>query len=142
MNAKVYLQSIYFLDIKISSNKERVKRYKEQAENRTSKPSPDRVMASPRMQKMADAVILYSDIEREIKADEQKKKEIVDTICQLKPNESIVLYKCYVDGKSLKEVAKDIRRSYSWVSKRHLDGIESVQKVLDAKENMIKNDKE
>ena len=85
------------------------------------------------MQKMADAVVLYSDIEKSIEEDEAKKQEIVDTIGMLNPNESVVLYKCYVDGMSLKEAAKAISRSYSWVSKRHLDGIESVQKILDAR---------
>lgn len=131
LNAKMYLRVIAFLDSKIESNRERVKQYRGMAENRTSQLSADKVQSSASMQKMADAVCLYSDIERIIEADVKRRQEIIDTIETLNPDESIVLYKCYVDGTGLKAVARDINRSYSWVSKRHNDGIKSIQKILD-----------
>lgn len=134
MIAKEYLQSIFFLDSKIDSNKERVKMYKDSAENKTSKLSADKVQASSSKQKMADAVCNYSDIEKIIKADEKKKQEIIDTISLLNPLESIVLYKCYVDKMTLKETAEDIRRSYSWVSKKHSEGVKKIQEILDSRE--------
>ena len=134
MLAKVYLQNIFFLDSKIDSNKERVKMYKESAENKTSKLSPDKVQTSSSKQKMADAVCNYSDIEKLIKADERKKQEIIDTISLLNPYESAVLYKCYVDKMTLKETAENMERSYSWVSKMHSDGVKNIQKILDDRE--------
>ncbi len=133
VTAKEYLQSIFFLDSKIDSNKERVKSFKESAENKTSKLSPDKVQTSSSKQKMADAVCSYSDIEKLIKADEKKKQEIIDTISLLSPHESTVLYKCYVDKLTLKETAENISRSYSWVSKMHSSGIKKIQKILDGK---------
>lgn len=134
MEAKEYLQGIFFLDNKIASNKERVKKYKGVAENKVSKLSPDKVQTSSSKQKMADAVCNYSDLESIIQEDEKKKQEIINTITLLNPNESIVLYKYYVDIMSLNEVAEDISRSYSWVSKRHSDGIKNIQKILDSRE--------
>lgn len=134
MTAKEYLQSVFFLDNKITSNKERVKKYKGMAENKTSKLSVDKVQTSSSKQKMADAVCDYSDLESIIQEDEKKKQEIIDTISLLSPHESIVLYKYYVDIMSLNEVAEDISRSYSWVSKRHSDGIKNIQKILDSRE--------
>ncbi len=133
MKAKEYLQKITFLDSKIESNKERIMRYKESAENKTSNLSPNKVQTSTSKQKMADAVCSYSDLERIIKADEKKKQEIIDTISMLNPNESTVLYKCYADAMTLWEISKDMDRSYSWVSKRHSDGVRNVQKILDSR---------
>ena len=134
MEAKEYLQGIFFLDNKIASNKERVKKYKGVAENKVSKLSPDKVQTSSSKQKMADAVCNYSDLESIIQEDEKKKQEIINTVTLLNPNESIVLYKYYVDIMSLNEVAEDIARSYSWVSKKHSDGIKNIQKILDDRE--------
>ena len=134
MKAKEYLQKITFLDSKIESNKERIKRYKESAENKTSNLSPNKVQTSTSKQKMADAVCSYSDLERLIEADEKKKQEIIDTIGLLNPQQSTVLYKCYVDNKTLWEISKEMYCSYSWVSKRHSWGIKNIQKILDSRE--------
>lgn len=133
MKAKEYLQKITFLDSKIDSNKERVMRYKESAENKTSNLSPNKVQTSTSKQKMADAVCSYSDLERIIKADEEKKQEIIDTIGMLNPNESTVLYKCYADAMTLWEISKDMDRSYSWVSKMHSRGVKNIQQILDSR---------
>lgn len=133
MKAKEYLQKITFLDSKIESNKERIKRYKESAENKTSNLSPNKVQTSTSKQKMADAVCSYSDLERIIKADEKKKQEIIDTISMLNPNESTVLYKCYADAMTLWEISKDMDRSYSWVSKMHSRGVKNIQQILDSR---------
>lgn len=134
MKAKEYLQRITFLDSKIKSNKEKVKQYKESAENKTSNLSPNKVQTSASKQKMADAVCNYSDLERIIKADEKRRQEIVDTIGRLSPHESTVLYKCYADAMTLWEVSRDMARSYSWVSKMHSKGIKNLQKILDSRE--------
>lgn len=133
MKAKEYLQKITFLDSKIESNKERIMRYKESAENKTSNLSPNKVQTSTSKQKMADAVCSYSDLERIIKADEKKKQEIIDTISMLNPNESTVLYKCYADAMTLWEISKDMDRSYSWVSKMHSRGVKNIQQILDSR---------
>jgi DNA-directed RNA polymerase specialized sigma subunit len=82
---------------------------------------------------MADAVCSYSDLERIIKADKEKKQEIIDTIGMLNPNESTVLYKCYADAMTLWEISKDMDRSYSWVSKMHSRGVKNIQQILDSR---------
>lgn len=80
---------------------------------------------------MEDAVCSYSDLERIIKKIEKSRQEIIDTICLLEPFESTVLYKCYVDKKSLFEVSREMDRSYSWVTKIHSNGVKNVQAILD-----------
>lgn len=137
MDAKEYLLKITYLDSKIESNKESVKRYKESAENKISNLTPNKVQTSTSKEKMADAVCNYSDLERIIKVDEEKKQKIIDTIGQLSPHESTVLHKCYVDNKTLPEIANELSRSYSWVSKKHSSGIRNIQNILDSREKAV-----
>lgn len=131
MNAKEYLSKLYYLYSKIKEDKKRVERLKEQADKRTSTLSPDKVQTSGSQTKQADAVCEWVDIERQIAEDEAKMQEIVNTIEQLKPYESAVLYQRYKYDKSLGEISRDIHRSYSWVSKIHGIGVKKIQYILD-----------
>lgn len=134
MLAEDYLGKIAYYDACIESNRERVKKLKETAEKRTSNLSPNKVQASPSKEKMADAVISYSDIEAIIKEYEDKRQEIIDTIGSLPPNEAIVLHKRYVDDKTLKGIAKEANRAYEWASRMHRSGKKNIQRILDERE--------
>ncbi len=133
MDAKEYLRKLYYLDTKIKEDKERVERLKEKAQKRTSSLSPDKVQSSGSNSKTADAVCDWVVIEKQIAEDEKKIQEIIRTIEQLNPYESLVLYQRYKNDKSLKEISSDINRSYSWVSKVHGIGVKKVQDILDEK---------
>lgn len=133
MKAKEYLQQIVFLNSKIEANREKVQRLKESAEGTTSNLSPNKVQTSTSKQKMADAVISYSDLEKAIDADMEKIMEIINTIGRLCPYESTVLYKRYVEDKSLWVVSREISRSYSLVTKVHGSGLKNIQKILNEK---------
>lgn len=133
MTAKEYLLQIIYIDSRIEANREKVQRLKESAEGTTSNLSPNKVQTSTSKQKMADAVISYADLEKIIKADEKKKQGIIDTISLLNPYESTVLYKRYVEDKSLWVISREMSRSYSWVTKVHSTGIKNLQKILNEK---------
>ena len=133
MKAKEYLQQIVFLNSKIEANREKVQRLKESAEGTTSNLSPNKVQTSTSKQKMADAVISYSDLEKAIDADMDKIIEIINTIGKLCPYESTVLYKHYVEDKSLWVVSREISRSYSLVTKVHSSGLKNIQKIINEK---------
>ena len=139
MSAREYLSRLLYLIEKIKADRERVERLKEQAQKRTSSLSPDKVQSSGSASKTADAVCEWVVIEKQIAEDEKKMKEIIKTIEQLKPLESTILYKRYGCDKSLKEIARELRRSYSSVSKIHGIGVKRVQRILDErKENSPK----
>lgn len=133
MTAKEYLYQIVYLDSRIEANREKVQRLKESAEGTTSNLSPNKVQTSTSKQKMADAVISYADLEKIIKADEKKKQGIIDTISLLNPYESTVLYKRYVEDKSLWVIAREMSRSYSLVTKLHSTGVKNIQQILNEK---------
>lgn len=133
MTAKEYLYQIVYLDSRIEANREKVQRLKESAEGTTSNLSPNKVQTSTSKQKMADAVISYADLEKIIKADEKKKQGIIDTISLLNPYESTVLYKRYVEDKSLWVISREMKKSYSWATKVHSTGIKNIQKIINEK---------
>lgn len=133
MTAKEYLYQIVYLDSRIEANREKVQRLKESAEGTTSNLSPNKVQTSTSKQKMADAVISYADLEKTIKADEEKKQGIIDTISLLNPYESTVLYKRYVEDKSLWVISREMKKSYSWATKVHSTGIKNIQKIINEK---------
>lgn len=133
MTAKEYLYQIVYLDSRIEANREKVQRLKESAEGTTSNLSPNKVQTSTSKQKMADAVISYADLEKTIKADEEKKQGIIDTISLLNPYESTVLYKRYVEDKSLWVISREVKKSYSWATKVHSTGVKNIQKILNEK---------
>lgn len=133
MTAKEYLYQIVYLDSRIEANREKVQRLKESAEGTTSNLSPNKVQTSTSKQKMADAVISYADLEKTIKADEEKKQGIIDTISLLNPYESTVLYKRYVEDKLLWVISREMKKSYSWATKVHSTGIKNIQKIINEK---------
>jgi DNA-directed RNA polymerase specialized sigma24 family protein len=131
MDARKYLGRLQFLDSKIAEDRERVKRLKEQAESRTSNPSPDKVQSSGSQSRQADAICEWVVLEQQIAVDEEKRDEIIDTIGCLPHPENVIIYKVYRYDKSLKEISREVHLSYSAVAKRHTSGLSKVQKILD-----------
>ncbi len=132
MDAKEYLQSIATLDIEIDNLATRIEEQKALAKKTTSTMSDCKVQSSGSKQKMADAVCSYTVLEEEKKGVEAKRQEIIDTIKMLRAKEQAVIYQMYVCKKDyLGEIASDMGKSYSWVSKMHSNGIVSIQAILD-----------
>ena len=137
MDAKKYLGRLQFLDSKIAEDRERVKTLKEQAESRTSNPSPDKVQSSGSQSRQADTICEWVVLEQQIAEDEAKRDEIVDTIALLTHPENVIIYKFYRYDKSLKEISREMHLSYSTVAKRHTKGLERVQKILDERKARV-----
>lgn len=104
----------------------------------------ERVQSSGSKQKMADAVISYSDIQADIKQRIAEAKEIqkgiVSKITRLKEPEYDVLHKVYIQGMSFKEVAASKKKSLSWATSTHGTALTNLQSILDAEEKCNKKD--
>lgn len=132
MDAKEYLQSIATLDIEIDNLATRIEEQKALAKKTTSTMSDCKVQSSGSKQKMADAVCSYTVLEEEKKGKEAERQDIIDTIEMLKAKERAVIYQMYVCKKEyLGEIASNMGKSYSWVSKMHSNGIANIQAILD-----------
>lgn len=135
MNAKEYLQQVEKLDKLIENKLIEKKQWFDIATGTTSQLAADKVQTSGNHSKMEDAVIKIVDIEREI--DEQidrfidLKKEVLQTIEQLKPVEYDFLHKVYIQYKTLSAVAEIYGYEYTWATTTHGRALKSLQQLLD-----------
>lgn len=131
MDAVEYLERIEKLVMMIHNKQVQVDKWRRIAENNTGQAAGERVQASGNKQKMADAVNMYTDIEREIQSLVNERVAIEKVIEQLPCDEYDVLFKHYALGMSLQEIANRKDKSYSWVTMKHSSGVKSVQCILD-----------
>ena len=148
MEAKAYLRRIRELDELIANQRWEVERLKIAAQGMSSyqetviidgvEMAMDKVQTSGNLQRMADAVCNYVDIENRMAADlltwETERQEIITTLQALPVKQYTVLHRVYAKGKSLQDVADEFDRSKSWAKEVHRRGIKSVQRTLDARE--------
>lgn len=99
----------------------------------------EKVQSSGNRYKMEDAVLKYIETSNEINSEVDRlvytRKEVINTIEQLKTDEYDILYKIYVQGKTFQEVAEDKTKSYSWVTSKHGRGLASLQRILDERKD-------
>lgn len=140
MKAKDYLKQIEKLDTLIQNKLAEKARWKDVALGITTTTDGERVQSSGSQQKMADAINRCIDIEREIDSFVDSmvdlKKEIIQTIEQLNPTEYDVLHKRYIQNMTFDEIAETKRKSKSWATTVHGRALQSVQRILDDRENM------
>lgn len=111
----------------------------------------EKVQSSTDPQKMAEAVAMCVDIQKEIEdcliKAVQAMKDITSVIEQLPTDEYVVLHKMYIGRveknekeetytvyMTIKEVAAEKKKSYSWASHVHSRAKKHVQEILDSKE--------
>ena len=137
MRAEEYLLNISKIDKLIENKIAEMENWKAIAMGTTAYSEGDRVQSTSAKEKMADAVARYLDMEAEVNAEIDRlidtKQEVVSTIEKLKIDEYDVLHKIYVQGKSLKEVAADRHRSYSWARGKRGRALANLQKILDGR---------
>lgn len=126
----------------IASCWEEVAKWKGVAHSVTGCTEGERVQSSGSKQKMADAVISYTDIQEDIKqriAEAREiQNEIVRTIAQLKESEYYVLHCVYILGMQFKEIAASKEKSVSWATSLHGTALTNLQAILDAENKSVK----
>lgn len=133
MTAEQYLEQIQKLDVIIINKLADYNRWVAIAGGLGGVSVGDRVQSSRNLQRGSDAIGRYIDIEREIDALKQKRLDIIKTVEQLPPIEYDLIYRLYVQGHSLKEIAYHFDKSYDWVKKRKRKALGMVQKLIDEK---------
>lgn len=140
MKAQEFLRQYEKQQTIIASCWEEVARWKDVAHSVTGCTEGERVQSSGSKQKMADAVISYSDIQADIKqriAEAREiQNEIIHKIAQLKESEYYVLHSIYILGKQFKEVAASKNKSVSWATSLHGTALANLQQLLDAEKKV------
>lgn len=121
------------IDAIISNKIKDYKRWVEIAEGLGDFSVSERVQSSKNLHKIPNAIGRYIDIDREIEALKRERLEIINTLERLPNTEYELLYRIFVKGYTLKEVADYFDRSYDWVKKRKRKALLMVQDVLDGK---------
>lgn len=145
MKAKEYLLQIRKVDRLIENKVAEMEHWKAMAAGTTAYSETvkignemhavEKVQSSGNRYKMEDAVLKYIEIGNEINSEVDRlvytRKEVINTIEQLKTDEYDILHKIYVQHKTFQEVAVEKGKSYSWVTSKHGGGLANLQKILD-----------
>lgn len=139
MNAEQYLEQIKKIDELIVDRLKDYNRWVELATGLSGFSVGERVSATRNLQKGADAIGKYIDIEKEIDKLKEKREDIINTIRQLPKAEYKILYLLYVERKKngddylLKELPSMFDKSYGWVKQQKSKALRHVQTMLDDK---------
>ena len=143
--AEKYLKSLKKIN-KLICNKEIEKaQWRSVAMSMGGSGDGERVQSSGSQQKMSEAVLHIVEIEREIDAliDSyvDKKKEIISVLEELEADEYDVLHKLYIQEVDAGIVAIECNKSYSWVMKKRMTGLQQVAEVLNKRREEKKHGK-
>lgn len=133
--AQRYLEQVWKLDAGIECKLIEIRQWRELAGRITAVMGTERVSSCPEQDKLAKAVSACVDNESEIfKAVEnlsRKKRAVSETIEAVRnPTEYRVLHMRYIQGMSLREIADEFGRDYTWATTCHGRALESVRKIL------------
>lgn len=134
MRAKEYLERIKQIDAILADELEEYNQWFDIASGFGGGFSVgERVQSSKNLQKMPDAVGVYMEVEKRIKALKRERQEIIDTIRTLPTNEYKILYKLFVKEPALqvKQLPSVFGMSYDWVKKTKRKAMEHLQTILD-----------
>ncbi len=122
---KEYLRQLRTAEIKIEQKEEELERLKSSLESISAGTDSERVQTTPR-DRLSEEVPIIADLKEEIKSDIKAllilKNKIINEIQSMdNPVYINILYKRYVQYKSLEEISVEMSYSYHWI--KHLHGI-------------------
>ena len=122
---KEYLRQLRTAEIKIEQKEEELERLKASLESISTGTDGERVQTTPR-DRLSEEVPIIADLEEEINSDLgallMRRNKIINEIHSMdNPVYMDILYKRYVQYKSLEEIAVEMSYSYRWI--KHLHGI-------------------
>lgn len=134
MDARRYMERVEELK-EIIDNKieERTRLYLEAVSTGTSGKG-ERVQTSTGAGAMTGTVEKYVDIDRKIAGYTREIQEIICTIEMLEHDEYDVLHKKYVQGMTLRDVARKREKAYSTTAHTHSRALRHLQEILNIRE--------
>lgn len=132
MDAREYLENYETISYEIGFKESEIERWKGIAQGSTGSSDGERVQSSGTKEKMANAVMTYTDLEREVEGLKEVQESIKRNIKKLKGKQYRLIYGHYVMGESIKTIASSLGMSPSWGTTTHARALQSMQKILDA----------
>lgn len=134
MNTQKYLHQVKILDTKIKQKQEQYKQLYESARSVSAiRYDKEPVQTSRTGDALEKSVIRYLELEEEIKNEiinfQETKQKIINEIHKLNDNRFInLLYKRYVEYKSLILIAKEMNYSYIHIKELHKNSLKAFEK--------------
>ena len=135
LSARVYLEQLALIDEQINQDLERLEEMKQSARSTGSFDySRERVQTSPVGDKLCSDVTRYvtldEQINREIDSFVDAKERIIREIRGLHSTDYVkVLYKVYVQFKTIKDTAYEIQRSYKYTLDIHKKALKAFEEM-------------
>ena len=131
--SKAFLLQIEKINRQIRNKEKERDQWRDIALAVSPKGGGDKVKSTSNQQKMANAVEKYVDLEKEIDGQIDKlidtKAEIISVIEKLNTNEYDLIYKRYIQGMTLAEIAFAEKKSYSWATALHGIALENIKEI-------------
>lgn len=134
MDVRVYLEQWEKLNTLIINNMAEKLKWLDVANGITAHFGGERVQSSGSQQKMADALDIAADIQREIDQAKAQLESIRRTIQQLNATEYDVIHKRYIQGMEFKDIGASKKQSKSWATTVHGRALQNLQRILDGQE--------
>ena len=136
MEAKEFLRQVKKADLKIKNKLIEKQQWHDLSVSITSVMGGERVQSSGNPSKMADAVIVATDMEamilKEVIRLRDVKTKVVETIEKLdSPTEYDVLHRRYIQYQSLQDVADHYHKDYGWATTVHGRALKHVQELME-----------
>lgn len=134
MNAKEYLEQIQLIDVKIQQDLERLEEMKHSASGmRAIRYDTDKVQVSPSDRLCADTarIIDFDEyINREIDRFADQKERVIQQIQGMSnANHMKLLFKVYVQYKTVKQAAAEMNISYSYSVELHKKALQTFETI-------------
>ena len=134
MTAKEYLLEMQFMKIKIEQLQEQKQMYLERAVSITAPINPMKVQSSPTVDRMGDNVVMAVGMDEindeEIASLWKKQDEVIKQIQGIHNTHYIqLLFKVYVQFKSIRQAAAEMKMSYQYVRNVHKKALAAFEEM-------------
>lgn len=134
MSTRKYLSQVRAMEVRIRHKEIQLNELKEIATSGGAiRYDKDKVISTVRTDKLEAQVVKYVDLENEIRADIQRyletKNRIIAEIHSMTDSRYMdVLFKRYVEGKDIFQIADEVGYSYDWTRHLFLEAIDEFEK--------------
>ena len=138
MTAKEYLSKVKLNCIKVEQRKKQLKELEDKRfDVQALDPTKERVKHSRKSYNLSDACEnLKENVKKQITTYLLEKDNIINDIHKIKNEIYVeVLYKYYVEYKSLELIAEELNYNYSYIRRKHREALKEMSIILKAKEN-------
>lgn len=136
MDIEKYLEEILSIDSKIRNKQYEYEMWVDIANGNGGLGDGERVQSSGNKDTQANAIVKYSDIEREIEALKQIKALFIRRIERLSKNQYNVMHDVYIKGLTLKQSALRNRKKPTWATTTHKRAKKELEVMIRGEEDV------